>query len=339
MVTALRKAGFAKVFDTNFTADLTIIEEGNEFLERLKKNERLPLITSCSPGWIGYLERFYPELIPLTSSCKSPMSMLSTILKTYYAQRVDVDPKKIFVVSAMPCTAKKYEASREEHMTPWGAPYTDVVITTRGLIWTLKCLGIDFHNLEDDLFDSPLGVSSGAADIFGTTGGVMEAALRTVYENVTSKELTDLNFEVVRGVEGVKEATIDIDGLGVNIAVSNGLANAKYLLDKVISGEKQYHVIEIMACPGGCIGGGGQPFPPQGMNVLDPDLLRMRAKALYSIDGGKTLRKSHDNPAIDQIYEDFLGAPGSHLCHELLHTSYKPKYPRGSQSRYIRGTK
>ena len=329
LVTALRRAGFQRVFDTNFGADLTIMEESMEFVSRIQKKERLPLITSCSPGWVNFMERFYPELIPLTSTCKSPMSMLSTLLKTYYAQQTGIDPKNIFVVAVMPCTAKKFEAAREEHKTPWGKPYTDAVLTTRELIWMLKCLGVDFHDLEDGMFDSPLGVSSGAADIFGATGGVMEAALRTAYEKITGKELEALDFNVVRGVEGVKETSIDINGLTINIGVANGLQNAKNLLDRVVSGEKSYHIIEIMACPGGCVAGGGQPYPPRGMHVLDPELARLRARALYSIDGSKSLRKSHDNPAIAMLYENFLGAPNSHLCHELLHTRYEPKTPRG----------
>jgi len=329
LVTALRRAGFHKVFDTNFGADLTIVEESMEFVSRIQKKERLPLITSCSPGWVNFMERFYPELIPLTSTCKSPMSMMSTLLKTYYAQQANLDPKNIFVVAIMPCTAKKFEAARPEHQMPGGKPYTDAVLTTRELIWMLKCLGVDFHSLEDGLFDSPLGVSSGAADIFGATGGVMEAALRTAYEKITGKELEELDFTTVRGVEGVKETSVVINGMSINIGVANGLQNAKNLLDRVANGEKEYHLIEIMACPGGCVAGGGQPYPPRGMHVLDPDLARLRAKALYSIDGSKSLRKSHENPAIELLYENFLGAPNSHLCHELLHTHYQPRYPRG----------
>jgi iron-only hydrogenase group A len=329
LVTALRRVGFNKVFDTNFGADLTIVEESTEFISRLQRGERLPLITSCSPGWINFLERFYPELIPLTSSCKSPMSMLSTLLKTYYAQQAGIDPKKIFVVAIMPCTAKKFEAARAEHLTPWGAPYTDAVLTTRELVWLMKTFGVDFHNLEDGMFDSPLGVSSGAADIFGATGGVMEAALRTAYERVTGQELEAVGFEEVRGVEGVREASIDLGGTTINIGVANGLQNAKTLLDRILSGERTYHLIEIMACPGGCVAGGGQPYPPAGMHVLDPKLAKLRAQALYAIDGSKSLRKSHENPAILRLYEHFLGAPNSHLCHELLHTHYAPKLPRG----------
>jgi iron-only hydrogenase group A len=329
LVTALRRLGFARVFDTNFGADLTIVEESTEFVTRLQKNEKLPLITSCSPGWINFMERFYPELIPLASTCKSPMSMLSTLLKTYYAEQEGLDPKKIFVVAVMPCTAKKFEAARVEHLTPWGAPYTDAVLTTRELVWLLKCFGVDFHYLDDGMYDSPLGVSSGAADIFGATGGVMEAALRTAYERVTGQELEELVFGEVRGVEGVKETSVDLGGAVINVGVANGLQNAKTLLDRVVSGEKTYHLIEIMACPGGCVAGGGQPYPPQGMHVLDPKLARLRAQALYAIDSSKSLRKSHENPSIEHLYEHFLGAPNSHLCHELLHTRYEPRSPRG----------
>jgi iron-only hydrogenase group A len=329
MVTACRLMGFDKVFDTNIGADLTIVEEATEFLARIGKNEKLPLITSCSPGWINFMERFYPELIPNASTCKSPMGMLSTLLKTYYAEKAGIDPKKIYVVAVMPCTAKKFEAARSEHQTPWGVPYTDAVMTTREFIWLAKCLGVNFPQLGDGQFDSPLGVSSGAADIFGATGGVMEAALRTAYEKVTGETLTNLDFNQVRGVSGVKETSLTLKGVTINIAVSNGLNNAKYLMNRVLSGEKTYHIIEIMACPGGCVAGGGQPYPPQGMHVLDPELARLRARALYAIDGAKTLRKSHENPEIKQLYAEFLGEPNGHKSHELLHTHYTAKEPRG----------
>ena len=329
MVTALRYMGFDGVFDTNFGADLTILEEAEEFIRRIKSGERLPLITSCSPGWILFMEKFYPELIPHASTCKSPMSMLSTLLKTYYAEKAGLDPKKIFVVAVMPCTAKKYESERDEHKTPWGAPYTDAVITTRELIWMAKCLGVNYAGLPDGVFDSPMGESSGAADIFGATGGVMEAALRTAYERVTGEECPDPDFTQVRGVEGIKEATVDIKGTKINIAVSNGLANAKKLLDRVISGEKIYHLIARRASPGGCVAGGGQPYPPEGMYVLDPALTALRAKALYSIDKEKEVRRSHKNKEILKLYEEFLGQPNGHKAHELLHTHYTPKEPRG----------
>lgn len=329
MVTACRLMGFDKVFDTNIGADLTIVEEATEFLSRVLKNEKLPLITSCSPGWINFMERFYPELIPNASTCKSPMGMLSTLLKTYYAEKAGIDPKKIYVVAVMPCTAKKFEAARPEHRTPWGAPYTDAVVTTREFIWLAKCLGVNFPHLGDGQFDSPLGVSSGAADIFGATGGVMEAALRTAYEKLTGETLTNLEFNQVRGVSGVKETSLTLKGVTINIAVANGLKNAKYLMNRVLSGEKTYHIIEIMACPGGCVAGGGQPYPPQGMHVLDPELARLRARALYAIDGAKTLRKSHENPEIKQLYAEFLGEPNGHKSHELLHTHYTAREPRG----------
>lgn len=329
MVTALRHMGFHGVFDTNFGADLTIVEESTEFIARMKEQRDLPLISSCSPGWINYMEHFYPELIPNASTCKSPMGMLSSLLKTRYAEIKGIDPHKIFVVAVMPCTAKKYEAERQEHKTPWGAPYTDAVITTRELVWMAQCMNVDFLNLPDDDFDSPMGVSSGAADIFGATGGVMEAALRTAYEKITGRQCPNIDFKQVRGVDGIKEASLDIDGTVVNIAVSNGLNNAKTLLNNVISGKKTYHLIEIMACPGGCVGGGGQPYPPDGISVLDPKLIKMRAKALYAIDSGKTLRKSHENPQIITLYKEFLGEPNGHKSHELLHTHYVAKDPRG----------
>lgn len=328
-ITALRKLGFDAVFDTNFGADLTIVEEANEFIKRLQKGERLPLLTSCSPGWVKFLEHFYPEMIPNASSCKSPMSMLSTLLKTFYAEQQGIDPKNIYVVAIMPCTAKKFEIEREEHQAPEGYPYTDASLTTRELIWMIKAFGINFTRLEAAEFDNPLGFSTGAADIFGTTGGVMEAALRTAAEKVSGQPLTELNFTQVRAVEGLKEATIEVGGHKLNVAVANGLNNAKTILEKVKTGEKQYHLIELMACPGGCIGGGGQPYPPEGYYVLDSEVNRLRAQALYSIDEAKTVRKSHENPYIQKLYEDYLGEPGGKLAHKLLHTTYKPREPKG----------
>jgi iron-only hydrogenase group A len=328
-VTALRRLGFDKVFDTNFGADLTIMEEANEFAKRQASVEKLPLLTSCSPGWVKYMEHFYPELIPNASSCRSPMTMVSVLLKTHYAEQMRRDPNSIYVVGVMPCTAKKYEANRPEHRMPDGTPYTDAVLTTRELVWMIKAYGIDFTKLPEDDFDSPLGVSSGAADIFGATGGVMEAALRTAAEKLTGKPLDNLNFTQVRHAEGLKEATLEVAGKTLNVAVANGLTNAKTILDRVKSGEKQYHLIEIMACPGGCIGGGGQPYPPDGSYVLDKEVLRKRTQALYSIDERKTLRKSHENPDIIKLYETFLGEPGSAKAHELLHTHYHARYPRG----------
>lgn len=328
-VTALRRLGFDTVFDTNFGADLTIVEEANEFVDRVKKGEKLPLLTSCSPGWIKFMEHFFPEMIPNASSCKSPMSMLSTLVKTFYAEKEGIDPKNIVNVAIMPCVAKKFEVERPEHMNDDGDPYTDISLTTRELIWMIKAYGIDFKNLPKGSFDSPLGFSTGAADIFGATGGVMEAALRTAAETITGKSLTDLDFTQVREAEGLKEATLEIGGMEVNVAVANGLNNAKTILEKVKKGDKQYHLIELMACPGGCINGGGQPYPPDGRYVMDPELVKLRAKALYEIDADKEIRKSHENPFIQKLYDDFLEKPGSHRAHKLLHTTYAPKEPRG----------
>jgi len=331
MVTALRRLGFDAVFDTDFAADLTIMEESHELIERIKKGENLPLITSCSPGWIKFLEHFYPELIPNASSCKSPMQMESTLLKTYYAEKMGIDPEKIFVVAIMPCVAKKYEARRPEHYMKENVPYTDAVLTTRELIWMIKAYGIDFVNLPDSDFDAPLGYSTGAGDIFGSTGGVMEAALRTAYEKITGEKIQELEFTNVRAIEGLREATIQIGDLSLNVAVSNGLNNAKKILEKIKSGEKQYHLVEIMACPGGCVAGGGQPLVNAGDYVypLDSETVRKRQMALYRIDESKELRKSHENPFIIKLYEEFLGEPRSEKAHHLLHTTYEPKLPRG----------
>jgi len=329
LITALRRLGFDAVFDTNFGADLTIIEEAHEFLRRLGGDGPLPLLTSCSPGWVNFLEKFYPEMIPFTSTCKSPMSMLSTLMKTYYAEKKGLRPEEVYVVAIMPCVAKKYEASRPEHAMEDGTPYTDAVLTTRELAWMIKSYGIDFVNLPDGEFDRPLGISSGAADIFGATGGVMEAALRTAAVKLTGEELGPLVFDDVRGVTGLKEATIHIAGVDVNIAVSNGLTNAKVILDKIKEGGKQYHLVEIMACPGGCVAGGGQPYPPTDMDVLDPQLPLLRARALYKIDSDKQLRRSHENPAIEHLYQEFLGEPNGEKAHHLLHTHYHASLPRG----------
>lgn len=329
MITALRRLGFDAVFDTNFGADLTIVEEAHEFLTRLEGHGLLPMITSCSPGWINFLEKFYPELIPHASTCKSPMSMLSSLIKSYYAEKKGIDPKKIYVVAVMPCVAKKYEARRPEHTTGDGMPYTDAVLTTRELIWMIKCYGIDFIKLPDGQFDSPLGVSSGASDIFGTTGGVMEATLRAASELVTGKPADRLEFTEVRAVEGLRETYVAIGDRAIHVGVANGLNNAKVLLDKIVKQQEQFHVIEVMACPGGCIGGGGQPYPAENIKVLDPELLRKRAGALYAIDKSKTLRKSYENPAIEEVYDTFLGGPGSQKAHSLLHTHYQGKLPRG----------
>ncbi|HLO68291.1 MAG TPA: NADH-dependent [FeFe] hydrogenase, group A6 [Holophaga sp.] len=329
LITALRRLGFDAVFDTNFGADLTIIEEANEFLRRMSGDGPLPLLTSCSPGWVSFLEKFYPEMIPFTSTCKSPMSMLSTLSKTHYAEKKGLRPDQVYMVAIMPCVAKKFEAARPEHAMEDGTPYTDAVLTTRELAWMIKSYGIDFQNLPDGEFDRPLGISSGAADIFGATGGVMEAALRTAAVKLTGDELGPLVFEDVRGVTGLKEATVNVAGKEINIAVSNGLTNAKTILEAVKSGGKQYHLIEIMACPGGCVAGGGQPYPPFDMDVLDPQLPKLRAKALYQIDHDKQLRRSHENPAIAHLYAEFLGEPNGEKAHALLHTHYHARMPRG----------
>ncbi|AYO31031.1 MAG: NADP-reducing hydrogenase subunit HndD [Thermoanaerobacteraceae bacterium] len=324
---ALRRLGFDRVFDTDFTADLTIMEEGNEFLERLQHGGKLPLITSCSPGWIKFCEHYYPEFLDNLSTCKSPQQMFGAVAKTYYAQKMGIDPSKIFVVSIMPCTAKKFEAQRPE-MNSSGYQDVDVALTTRELSRMLKEAGIDVSKLPDEEFDDPLGISTGAGAIFGATGGVMEAALRTVYEVVTGKELQNIEFTSVRGVEGIKEATIDVDGTKVNVAVAHGLSNARKVLDRVKNGEANYHFIEIMCCPGGCVGGGGQPILSS-EERWDTDYREVRGNAIYEVDRSMKLRKSHENPAVQTLYKEFLGKPLSEKSHHLLHTHYtkRPLYP------------
>ena len=337
MVSALRKLGFNKVLDTDFTADLTIMEEGTELLTRLKKalvdkdeTVALPMMTSCSPGWIKFQEHMFPEMLNNLSTCKSPQQMFGAIAKTYYADKINIKAQDMTVVSIMPCTAKKFECERPE-MRDSGYQDVDYVLTTRELAMMIKQAGIDFDKLEDDKYDSILGESSGAAVIFGATGGVMEAALRTAYEIVTGREVpfTNLNIKPVRGMEGIKEATIKIknvkpewsflEGVDLNVAVAHGLANARQLMDKVKSGEANYHFIEIMGCPGGCLGGGGQPIP------TSPEIRKKRAEAIYSEDESKVIRKSHENPEITEVYKQFLGEPLSHKSHDLLHTHYKPR--------------
>jgi iron-only hydrogenase group A len=317
MIAALRKLGFDRVFDTNFTADLTIIEEGNELLKRVKTGGALPMMTSCSPGWIKFIEHFYPSLLPNVSTCKSPQQMFGALAKTYYAEEAGIDPKDIFSVSIMPCTAKKYEASRPE-MCDSGYRDVDVVLTTRELGRMIRQAGIDFANLEPEEYDAPMGQYTGAATIFGATGGVMEAALRTVYAVVTGENLPSLDITPVRGLEGVKEAGVVVGELGeVNVAVAHGLANARKVLDKVVDGTANYAFIEIMACPGGCVGGGGQPIP------VSDEKRRLRAEALYHDDKDvQEFRQSHENPAITEIYEKFLKEPLGEKSHKLLHTHY-----------------
>ena len=322
MVAALKMLGFDGVFDTNFAADLTIMEEATEFLGRLNKGENLPLITSCSPGWIKFCEHYYPEFIPNLSSCKSPQGMFGSVAKTYYAEKMGLDPKDIFVVSVMPCTAKKFEAERTDHSAVAGLADIDASITVRELARMIKKAGINFRMIPDAEFDAPFGLASGAGTIFGATGGVMEAALRTAYEVVTGNELEDFaTFSAVRGVEGVKEATYNLNGTEVKVAVASGLANAKKVLEMVKSGEKKYDFIEIMACPGGCVNGGGQPIVPASVSNF-VDVRAERAKGLYKDDENLPLRKSHKNPDVKAIYDEFFGEPGSHKAHHILHTGY-----------------
>jgi NADP-reducing hydrogenase subunit HndD len=316
LVSALRKLGFDRVFDTDFTADLTIMEEGHELLHRLKSGGTLPLITSCSPGWVKYIEHSYPELLPHVSTCKSPQQMFGALAKTYYANRTGIDPADIFVVSIMPCTAKKFESQRPE-MSASGRQDVDAVLTTRELGRILKQAGVDFAALGDSAFDDPLGISTGAAAIFGVTGGVMEAALRTVYEVVTGQELENVEFTAVRGLQGIKEATVDLAGVPVKVAVAHGLGNARRIMDLLRAGLADYTFIEIMCCPGGCIGGGGQPY-----GTTDA-VRRQRIEAAYRVDAGLALRKSHQNPAVAKLYEEFLRQPLSEVSHRLLHTKYR----------------
>lgn len=337
MVAALKHIGFDSVLDTDFTADLTIMEEGTELLVRLKKalvdkdeNIALPMTTSCSPGWIKFIEHTFPSLLPNVSSCKSPQQMFGALAKTYFAMKKGLDPKNMVSVSIMPCTAKKFEANRPE-MRASGYKDVDYVLTTRELAMMIKQAGIEFIKLDDMHYDSIMGDSTGAAVIFGATGGVMEAALRTAYEIVTGREVpfANLNIMPVRGMEGVREASVLIkdtkpewnflEGVELRVAVAHGLTNAKHLMEKVESGEANYHFIEVMACPGGCLGGGGQPIP------TSPEIREKRAEAIYAEDEGLTLRKSHENPEVVQIYKDFLGEPLGHKSHDLLHTHYKPR--------------
>lgn len=326
MVAALRRLGFDKVFDTNFTADLTIMEEGNELLDRIKNGGKLPLMTSCSPGWVKYCEHHYPEFLGNLSTAKSPQQMFGALAKTYYADKSNIDPAKIYSVSVMPCTAKKYEIERPE-MKDSGYQDVDAVLTTRELAAMIKTAGIDFNSLPEEEFDLPMGASTGAALIFGATGGVMEAALRTVYEVVTGQILENVNFEVVRGLDGCKEASVELQPLGtVKVAVAHGLGNAKKLLEKVKAGEAEYHFIEIMACPGGCVGGGGQPIVSGSDRAkLEEDYLALRAQAIYSEDSAYEIRKSHENPYIKAIYEEYLVKPLGERSHHLLHTHYTPR--------------
>jgi iron-only hydrogenase group A len=331
MVAALRRLGFSKVFDTQFTADLTIMEEGTEFIHRVQNGGILPMITSCSPGWINFIETFYPSLLGHLSTCKSPQQMFGAVAKTFYAEKTGTPPASLRVVSIMPCTAKKGEASRPEMDSAyrfWKDKGTskdvknhfqdvDWALTTRELARMIRLAGIDMASLEDEAFDSPLGTSTGAATIFGTTGGVMEAALRTVYEILEGKPLPQTDFTPARGLQGIKTAEVSVAGIGVKVAIAHSLKNARILLDQLIAGESPYHFIEIMSCPGGCVGGGGQPVLP------DMDKILARNKSLYREDLRLEERKSHLNEEVSSLYKDFLGTPAGHLSHQLLHTHYK----------------
>lgn len=323
MVGALLRMGFDKVFDTDTSADLTILEEGTELLNRMQNGGTLPMITSCSPGWIKFAEHYYPDLLPNLSSCKSPHEMFGAVLKTYYAQEAGIDPKKIVTVSVMPCTAKKFECQRPE-LSNNGMQDVDYVLTTRELAKMIKECGINFAECDGD-FERPFGDASGAGVIFGATGGVMEAALRTVADILTGEDLKDIEYTDVRGVQGVKEAAVEVNGQTIKVAVAHGLGNARKVLDKIRSGEADWQFIEIMACPGGCVNGGGQPIQPAKVkNWID--IRAERAKAIYSEDRNSKIRKSHKNESVMKgIYEGFLGEPGSEKAHELLHTTYTPR--------------
>lgn len=318
MVAALRSLGFDKVFDTNFSADLTIMEEGHEFLDRLQNGGVLPMITSCSPGWVNMIELKYPDLLPHLSTAKSPQQMFGAVAKTYYAEKAGIDPAKIVSVSVMPCTAKKAEAQREE-MCDSGYRDVDIVITTRELGRMIREAGIDFASLPEENFDSPLGIGTGAGAIFGNTGGVMEAALRTVADVVSGEDLPKLEYEEVRGMEETREATVTVAGKEIKVAVVNTLGSARKMLERIKAGTADYQFIEVMACPGGCIGGGGQPVP------VNREIRQKRREALFDCDRMSELRKSHENPEIKALYDNWLGKPLGEKAHHLLHTHYSPK--------------
>ena len=322
MVASLRRMGFDKVFDTNFGADLTIMEEATEFLDRVKNGGVLPMITSCSPGWIKFCEHYYPDLIPHLSTCKSPQQMTGAMIKTWFAEKNGIDPKNIVVVSVMPCVAKKFEVKRDD-MNAAGEDIADVdiAITTRELARMIKLYSLDFKNLPDEKFDDIMGEFTGAAVIFGATGGVMEAALRTAADVLEGRSLENVEYTEIRGTKGFKEAVYKIAGMDVKVAVVSGLKNAAEVLDKIRSGEADYQFIEVMCCPGGCVNGGGQPIQPASVWNFN-DVKALRAKALYDEDKSMKVRKSHENPEVKKLYEEYLGEPGSHKAHELLHTSY-----------------
>ena len=323
MVAALRRLGFNDIFDVDFTADLTIMEEGTEFIGRLKNGGTLPMITSCSPAWIKFIEHNYPEQLGHLSSCKSPQQMFGAVTKTYYAEKLGMDPKDLYVVSIMPCVAKKFEKTRDNQAAA-GVPDIDAVLTTRELAKMIKRFGLMFNDLPDEEFDAPLGIDTGAGLIFGATGGVMEAALRTVSEVLTGKELKDPDFMEVRGTKGIKEAEYDIAGTKVKVAVASGLANARVLMDQIKAGKSPYQFIEIMSCPGGCVNGGGQPIKDAYTRNFT-DVKATRAASIYASDKAMKLRKSHENPAVKELYKEYFGEPNSHKAHEILHTKYAPR--------------
>lgn len=316
MVAALRRLGFAKVFDTDFSADLTIMEEGTELINRIKTGKNLPILTSCCPGWVNFFEHQFPELMHMPSTAKSPQQMFGSIAKSYYAEKVGVKPKDLIVVSIMPCLAKKYEAARPE-FAPDGVRDVDYVLSTRELAAMIKEAGVMFSALKDEEYDNPLGESTGAGVIFGASGGVLEAALRTANDILSGKDIKEIDFVAIRGLEGIKEATVQVGGMDLQVAVCSGLGNARKLLTKIRNGEAKYHAIEIMACPGGCINGGGQPYTGSNLKTLEE-----RKNAIYQVDKNLPIRKSHQNPSIIKLYNDYLGEPGSQLAHKLLHTHY-----------------
>lgn len=323
MVAALKRLGFDKVFDTNTGADFTIMEEGTEFIQRLNENYNLPMITSCSPGWVRYVEANYPENIKYLSSCKSPHEMFGALIKTYYAEKNNIDPEKIYVVSVMPCIAKKYERQRTE-LKNNGMYDVDCVLTTRELARMIKQANIEFSELENEEFDNPMGEATGAAAIFGVTGGVMEAALRTASEILSGEELEDIDFKQVRGEEGIRRAILKIGERDIKVVVANGLGNAQIIMEEIKSGKADYQFVEIMACPGGCIMGGGQPIKNSKIRAT-VDVRKKRADAMYTIDEKSRIRKSHENPVLKQIYSEYIGVPGGHKAHELFHTTYSKK--------------
>ncbi len=332
IVTALKLLGFDDVFDTDFTADLTIIEEGNELIKRVTTGGTLPMMTSCCPGWINFAETYYPEILPNLSTCKSPQQMFGALAKTYYAKKIGIRPEELYVVSIMPCTAKKYEALRPEMRSDGVNQDIDVVLTVRELGKLIKQMGIDFESLEDTPFDNPFGITTGAAAIFGTTGGVMEAALRTVYEVVNKEELKDINFTDVRGLKGFKETSVNLGGLDVKVAVVHTLANARIVAEQIKNGTSPYTFIEVMTCPGGCIGGGGQPYG------TTTEVRQKRLEAIYQVDGQMVIRKSHENPTIKALYEDYLIEPLGEKSHHLLHTHYHKRHTEKATEKNIMAT-